>query len=102
MSLPAGDAYDASSPRTRSARALPPATAGDSADDEVVECGHRIRLRPQPDLARPVPRVAMVDQELAVEVPLDVIADGDHAHRVPLAERRRVHSRRRELIPAVI
>src|SRR5437879_11135529 len=61
------------------------------ADHEVVEGRHRVGLGPEPHPARQNPAVAVVEPERAVEVALDVVADGDHANRVPLPERRRRH-----------
>src|SRR6267143_843523 len=67
------------------------AGARDPTDHEVVEGRHRVSLGPEPYPARPEPAVAVVEPERAVEVALDVVADGDHANRVPLPEGRRLH-----------
>src|SRR5229473_3892328 len=67
------------------------AGARDPTDHEIVEGRHRVSLGPEPYPARPEPAVAVVEPERTVEVALDVVADGDHANRVPLPEGRRLH-----------
>src|SRR5439155_20862617 len=72
-------------------------------DREVVKGRDGIRLRPETHPSRPEPRVPVLKEELAVEPALEVVAEGDDAHRVPLTERRSLDAGARQLIaPAVV
>src|SRR5438132_13557935 len=74
-----------------------------AANREVVECGDRIGLRPQPHPTGLEPRVVVIEIRGAVEPGLDVIANGDHPHQMPLAKRGCLHARARQLTaPAVV
>src|SRR5678815_3066001 len=74
-----------------------------TANRQVIEGRDRIGLRPQPHPTGLEPRVAVVEIQLAVEPRLYMVTEGSHAHRVPLAERRGLHARTRELAaPAVV
>src|SRR5437764_14240475 len=78
------------------------AAPGYSANGEVVEGCDRICLGPQPDAARLEAGVAMVQIEFAVEPALEVVAERDDAHGVPLTERRRLDAGARQLTPPAV
>src|SRR5205823_6395487 len=73
-----------------------------SANGEVVKGRDRICLGPKPDAARLEAGVAMVQIEFAVEPALEVVAERDDAHRVPLTERRRLDAGARQLTPPAV
>jgi len=47
-------------------------------------------------------RCTMLQEEHAVEIGLDVITYRDHAYRMPLAQSRRLHARRGQLVPPTV
>src|SRR2546428_4307636 len=91
-------------PRFCSARwCLASSAPSNATDREVIKGCDGIRLRPETHPSRAEPRVPVLKQELAVEPALEVVAEGDDAHRVPLIERGRLDAGARQLIaPAVV
>src|SRR5215831_16869974 len=85
---------------TVAARSLP--TSHHAANHQGVERGDRVGFRPETHSARLETRVMVVEIELPVEPRLQVIAECDEAHRVPLPKRRGLHARTRELSTATI
>src|SRR5207244_13548866 len=90
-------------PRFCSARwCLASSAPSNATDREVINSRDGIRLRPETHPSRAEPRVPVLKQELAVEPALDVVAEGDDAHRVPLTERRRLDAGARQLTPPAV
>src|SRR5712691_4420266 len=91
-------------PRFCSARWCRASSAsGDATDREVIERRDRIGFRPQSNPTGPEPGVPVIEEQLAVEPALDVVAERDDAHRMPLPERRRLDAGARQLTaPAVV
>src|SRR2546427_9387457 len=75
---------------------------GHPANREVIERRDRVGLRPQSHPTGLEARVPMIEIELAVEPCLHVIAEGDEAHRMPLAERRWLDARGGDLPASAI
>src|SRR5256886_8573308 len=71
-------------------------------DHEIVEGGDGIGFRPQAHLPRSKATIAMIEEERAVQMALDPVADGDHTDRMPLAEGRRLDRRARQLMPPTV
>src|SRR5215471_5629144 len=72
------------------------------ADNQVIERGNRVGLGPQANLARTIARVPMIEEERAVEIRLDVIPHCHDSDGMPLAERRRLHAPRGQLMPPAV
>src|SRR6266571_4130907 len=78
-------------PRFRSAPwCLASSARSDATDREVIERRDRIGFRPQANPTGPESGVPVIEEQLAVEPALDVVAERDDAHRRPLPERRRL------------
>lgn len=78
-------------PKTASAACRHPTNSGSS--NAVMESA----LVHSPTFPAFEPRVALVQVQRTVKPGLNAIAHGHHAHRVPLAKSRSLHSRRRDL-----
>src|SRR2546428_5365303 len=90
-------------PRFCSARWCFASSARSNATDrEFIKGCDGIRLRPETHPSRAEPRVPVLKEELAVEPTLEVVAEGDDAHRVPLTERRRLDAGARQLTPPAV
>jgi hypothetical protein len=84
------------------ARPRSAAAASDSSNGQIIERGDGVGLGPEADLPHRKAPIAMIEQQLAIQISLDAIADGDDPDRVPLAEGGRGDARARDLASATI
>ena len=90
-------------PRFSSARwRLASSAPSNATDREVIKGCDRISFRPQSNPTGAEPRVAVVKEQLTVAPALEVVAEGDDAHRMPLTERRRLDAGARQLTSSAV
>src|SRR5713226_7248923 len=73
-----------------------------TADDEIIKRRDRVGLGPQAHLARAIASIAMLQEQHAIQIRLDVLADGDDPNRMPLPECGWLYTRARQLVSSTV